>query len=236
MARVNSHASAELIDIRLLRCFDALRADRSVSLRRMCFPSGRFAWSYRSRQAVRSTPLRARLRSTGHRSSINRSSSTIAAALPERSARSSSLAAPDGYTLLYGNAGPLSIGPNLQDKVPYDIFKDFAPVSLVVTSLFLIFASTALPKNVHELIAYAKARPGQLNYASSGMGQRAASCRRALQQRGRDRHRARAVRDELMNREDCEAVTSSPEELAKVLREDYAKWGKLIRTIGVKVN
>jgi hypothetical protein len=138
MARVNLHASAELIDIRLLRCFDALRADRSVSLRRMCFPSGRFAWSYRSRQAVRSTPLRARLRSTGHRSSINRSSSTIAAALPERSARSSSLAAPDGYTLLYGNAGPLSIGPNLQDKVPYDIFKDFASVSLVVTSLFLI--------------------------------------------------------------------------------------------------
>src|SRR3954463_16168569 len=55
-------------------------------------------------------------------------------------------AAPDGYTLLYGNAGPLSIGPNLQDKLPYDIFKDFAPVSLVVTSPFLIFASTALPK------------------------------------------------------------------------------------------
>jgi tripartite-type tricarboxylate transporter receptor subunit TctC len=44
------------------------------------------------------------------------------------------------------------------------------------------------------------------------------------------------VREQLMTREDVEVVTSSPEELAKVLRDDYAKWGKLIRTIGVKVN
>jgi tripartite-type tricarboxylate transporter receptor subunit TctC len=76
----------------------------------------------------------------------------------------------DGYTILYGNAGPLAIGPSLYEKLGYDLFKDLTPVSLVVTSPFMIFATTTLPKSVNELIAYARARPGQLNYASSGVG------------------------------------------------------------------
>ncbi len=77
----------------------------------------------------------------------------------------------DGYTILYGNSGPLSIGPNLYAKPGYDLFRDLAPVSQVNSALFLIFAITALPVNsAQELIAYAKERPGQLNYASSGIG------------------------------------------------------------------
>jgi tripartite-type tricarboxylate transporter receptor subunit TctC len=80
-------------------------------------------------------------------------------------------AAPDGYTLLYGNAGPLAIAPHLSPKLGYDLFKDFAPVSQTTSSPFVVFASTALPaKNAQELIAYAKQRPGQLAYASSGVG------------------------------------------------------------------
>ena len=80
-------------------------------------------------------------------------------------------ALPDGYTLLYGNAGPLAIGPHLYASVGYDLFKDFAPVSQVTSSPFMVFASTALPVNsAQDLIAYAKQRPGQLNYASSGVG------------------------------------------------------------------
>ena len=80
-------------------------------------------------------------------------------------------AAADGYTLLYGNAGPLAIAPHLSPKLGYDLFKDFAPVSQVTSSPFVVFASTALPvKNAQELIAYAKQRPGQLAYASSGVG------------------------------------------------------------------
>ena len=77
----------------------------------------------------------------------------------------------DGYTILYGNSGPLSIGPSLYAKPGYDLFKDLAPVSLVNRAPFIIFAVTALPVNsASELIAYAKERPGQLNYASSGIG------------------------------------------------------------------
>jgi tripartite-type tricarboxylate transporter receptor subunit TctC len=80
-------------------------------------------------------------------------------------------ASADGYTLLYGNAGPLAIGPHLSPNIGYDIFRDFAPVSQTTSAPFLIFASATLPvSNARELIAYAKERPGQLNYASSGVG------------------------------------------------------------------
>ena len=77
----------------------------------------------------------------------------------------------DGHTVLYANLGPLSIGPSLYRKLGYDLFKDLAPVSLVGTSPIVIFASTSLPvQSVKDFIAYAKAKPGQLNYATSGIG------------------------------------------------------------------
>jgi tripartite-type tricarboxylate transporter receptor subunit TctC len=79
-------------------------------------------------------------------------------------------ATPGGYTILYGNIGPLSIGPHIYRKLGYDVFKDLAPVTLATSSPFVLFSSTTLPvTSVKELIAYAKARPGQLNYASSGV-------------------------------------------------------------------
>jgi tripartite-type tricarboxylate transporter receptor subunit TctC len=79
-------------------------------------------------------------------------------------------APPNGYTILYGNIGPLSVGPHVYKELGYDVFKDFAPVSIATSSPFVLFVSTKLPLNsVKELIAYAKERPGQLNYASSGM-------------------------------------------------------------------
>lgn len=239
----------------------------------------------------------------------------------------------DGYTILYGNAGPLAIGPNLYEKLGYDLFKDLTPVSLVVTSPFMIFASTSLPKSVNELIAYARARPGQLNYASSGVGSglhlvgelfksvagvdivhvpfkglaqavsEIASGRVQLvvsTVAGMEPHvkagrmhgivstgtrrsqklpdvptcieaglpglqsmswnaivapagvpkpvilklqRTLAatlakpeMRDQLMALEDAEAVGSTPEELARLLRSEHVKWGTLIKSIGVRVN
>jgi tripartite-type tricarboxylate transporter receptor subunit TctC len=80
-------------------------------------------------------------------------------------------ASPDGHTLLYANLGPLSIGPSLYRKLGYDLFKDLAPVSLVGSSPIVIFVATALPvQSVKDFVALARAKPGQLNYASSGIG------------------------------------------------------------------
>ena len=241
-------------------------------------------------------------------------------------------AAPDGYTLLYGNAGPLAIGPHLNPNSGYDLFRDFAPVSQVTSSPFVVFASTALPvNNAQELIAYAKQRPGQLNYASSGVGsglhlmgelfksvagvdlvhvpfkgmgqaapelasgrvqvaistvpgilslvktgrmkgivssgnRRSAllpdvpTCTEAnlpgfcsssfhgivvpaktpktviarLQQTLAATLANQELRDQLATREDSVAIGSTPEEFARLMRSEYDRWGRMIRTLGVK--
>jgi tripartite-type tricarboxylate transporter receptor subunit TctC len=81
-----------------------------------------------------------------------------------------SKAAPDGYTLIFSTSAGLVINP-LLSKVPYDTFRDFAPVSLASINPQMLFASMSLAaKNVQELIALAKAKPGQLNCASAGTG------------------------------------------------------------------
>ena len=79
--------------------------------------------------------------------------------------------APDGYTLLMGTTGTHTTNPAVFPKLPYDSLKDFAPISLVAESPFVLLVHPSLPVgNVKELIAFAKARPGQLTYASSGTG------------------------------------------------------------------
>jgi len=80
-------------------------------------------------------------------------------------------AAPDGYTLLMGTTGTHTTNPAVYRKLPYDSIKDFAPISLVAESPFVLLVHPSLPvKSVKELIALAKARPGQLTYGSSGVG------------------------------------------------------------------
>jgi tripartite-type tricarboxylate transporter receptor subunit TctC len=77
----------------------------------------------------------------------------------------------DGHTLLLGSNGPLAINPTLYTKLPYDAARDFAPVTLVTVMPFLLVTHPALPvRSVKDLIALAKARPGQLNYGSPGTG------------------------------------------------------------------
>jgi tripartite-type tricarboxylate transporter receptor subunit TctC len=76
----------------------------------------------------------------------------------------------DGYTLFMG-AGAHTLAPSLFKKLPYDIVKDFAPVSLAATSAYVLVVNPAVPaKTLPELIALLKAKPGQLNYASAGKG------------------------------------------------------------------
>ena len=80
-------------------------------------------------------------------------------------------ATPDGYTLFWGSVGPLSVSAALGVKLPYDVFRDFAPVGLAVTSCNILAArANTKADSVGEVIALAKAKPGQLNYASQGLG------------------------------------------------------------------
>jgi tripartite-type tricarboxylate transporter receptor subunit TctC len=80
-------------------------------------------------------------------------------------------APPDGYTLLLSGTASLSIAPSLYAKLPYDPVRDFAPVSLIATAPSILIAHPALPvRTVKDVIALAKARPGQLNFASAGIG------------------------------------------------------------------
>ena len=77
----------------------------------------------------------------------------------------------DGYTLLMATTSTHSIGPSLNPKLAYNAEKDFVPVVWVANSTnILVAAPNVLATNVAELVAYAKAHPGQLNYASSGNG------------------------------------------------------------------
>ncbi|HEY9446618.1 MAG TPA: tripartite tricarboxylate transporter substrate binding protein [Burkholderiales bacterium] len=79
-------------------------------------------------------------------------------------------ATPDGYTLLFSTAG-LTINPSLYNRVPYDPINDFAPISQVTSSPFVLVVREAMPvKNLKELIAAAKAKPGSLIYSSGGNG------------------------------------------------------------------
>jgi tripartite-type tricarboxylate transporter receptor subunit TctC len=79
-------------------------------------------------------------------------------------------AVPDGYTLLMG-ISTLAINPAMYKKVPYDALKDFAPISQVVALPNVLVTHPSLPvKSVKELIGFARARPGQINFASAGVG------------------------------------------------------------------
>jgi tripartite-type tricarboxylate transporter receptor subunit TctC len=79
-------------------------------------------------------------------------------------------AAPDGYTLLFANPA-LTATPALADKVPYDTAKSFASIGMVGSSFNVLVVHPSLPvRTVKELVSLAKARPGELNYASAGTG------------------------------------------------------------------
>src|SRR6266700_5655436 len=78
---------------------------------------------------------------------------------------------PDGYTMVMSFNGPLAFGPHLYSKLPYDPQKDLAPVIITSSQPNVLAVTAALPvHSVKELVAYAKANPGKLNFASVGNG------------------------------------------------------------------
>lgn len=80
-------------------------------------------------------------------------------------------APPDGYTIAAASAGPLTVNPHIYRKLSYDTLRDFTPISNMVNFPLLLVSHPSLPvKNVKELIALAKARPGEITYSSPGSG------------------------------------------------------------------
>lgn len=80
-------------------------------------------------------------------------------------------APPDGYTIAAASAGPLTVNPHIYRKLAYDTLRDFTPISNMVNFPLLLVAHPSLPvKNVRDLIALAKARPGEITYSSPGSG------------------------------------------------------------------
>jgi tripartite-type tricarboxylate transporter receptor subunit TctC len=80
-------------------------------------------------------------------------------------------AEPDGYTLLLGQSGPISINPAVYKTLPYDPVKDFAPISLTTTYPYVMVVNSTLGvKTLKEFVALAKSKPGALNYGTTGVG------------------------------------------------------------------
>lgn len=80
-------------------------------------------------------------------------------------------AAPDGYTLLMAANGPIAVAPGLTKKMPYDSIADFSPVGLVTIYASVVVVHPSVPaKTMKELITYARANPGKLNFATPGAG------------------------------------------------------------------
>ena len=77
----------------------------------------------------------------------------------------------DGYTLIIGHVGSLAMNPFMYEKLPYDVERDFAPVSLlaIVPAIYVVHESVPA-KNLREFVALAKKDPGRINYGSAGNG------------------------------------------------------------------
>ena len=84
--------------------------------------------------------------------------------------------APDGYTLLVNATGGMSVNPVLYAKLPYDSLRDFVPISMVGSFPLVLVVHPSVPANsVQELVAYARANPGKLNYSSGSTAFQVAS-------------------------------------------------------------
>src|SRR6266496_1888838 len=80
-------------------------------------------------------------------------------------------AAPDGYTLFLGGVGSHAVNPNLNDRLPYDPIRDFAPVALLAQAPLVLVVHPSVPaESFKAFVALARSKPGQLNYASNGNG------------------------------------------------------------------
>src|SRR5271167_2078911 len=78
---------------------------------------------------------------------------------------------PDGYTLLLGQSGPISINPAVYKELPYDPEKDFAPITMTTAYPYILVVNSKLPvKSLEDFVAMVQAKPGEFNYGTTGVG------------------------------------------------------------------
>ena len=169
---------------------------------------------------------------------------------------------PDGYTLLLADIGSLAISPSVYTTLPFDPTKDFAPVGMIAYSPHILVVHPSVKVNtVKELIDVAKAKPGKLNYATSGVGgapqlagvefaQRAGIAWTYIPYKGG----AQAVADivaklnaelirilkiadvrERLAAQGAEARTDSADALGAFIRSEKARWGKVVKDAGIRL-
>ena len=147
-------------------------------------------------------------------------------------------APPDGYTLLlYGSV--IWLTPLLRDHVPFDPLKDLAPITLAVSSPNILVVHPSLPAtSVGKLIALARAKPGLLNFGTSGAGSSghlAGELFKAMAGIDIVRLLERPEVKESFLSSGSEVVASTPQQLAIVMRSDIARMGKVIKDAGIRI-
>src|SRR5919201_12654 len=138
-------------------------------------------------------------------------------------------AAPDGHTLLLAADSLITINPHVYSRLPIDTLKDLTPISSLVSNQFVLSINPALPpKSFKEFIEYARKANPPLAYASGGNGSQHQLTMEMLE--------SPDVKASLMGKGSLEALVLSPEEFNQLIRHDYDKYGKLIRSLGVKAD
>jgi tripartite-type tricarboxylate transporter receptor subunit TctC len=144
-------------------------------------------------------------------------------------------ARPDGHTLLWASHGILAINPSLYSKLSYDAIKDFEPVTLVFKSThFLLVPTNSTAKSAAEVVALARAKPGQLSFASVGVG----SGSHLVGEMFRVTHKMQSP--DLVARMaefGAEVIPSeSPQEFAAFIASETARLGKLVKDSGARLD
>ena len=155
-------------------------------------------------------------------------------------------AVPDGYTLLLSSIATHAFAPHLYAKPGYDALRDFAPVTNLVIAPTVLAVNPALPVNtLKELVALAKKRPGQLEFASAGTGSSAHMLGETFKALAKidivqrlNKELVRIVNlpeiKEKLKDLGSDGVGNSPEEFQRFVVSEHASYGKLIKTMGIK--
>ena len=154
--------------------------------------------------------------------------------------------APDGYTLVVGLTAQLAVNPSLFPKLPYDPVKDFAPITLLGEQPYLLLVHPSVPaKSVKEFVTLARAHPGQLAYASSGNGSGAHLAGEMLKTMAHidlvhvPYKGAGQAMPDFHQRFTMAAVApigSTPEQLGEHIKSEIARWAKLVRQSGARID